>query len=84
MLGKFVLQDLPDEGVVTGGALASVVGDEEVVAQQDDRGEEVTDAGFVLVTLHQLNHSYRLKIPTVSTHKQQLQNKSSCAKIKYN
>ena len=61
MPGKLVVQDLLDQLVVTGGALAGVVGDEQVVAEEDDRGQEVADAGPVLVTLHQLTHPDLLK-----------------------
>ena len=38
-----------------------MVGDEQVVAKENDRGQEVTDTGLVLVTLHQLTHPYLLK-----------------------
>ena len=52
MPGEFVVQNLLDESVVAGSALAGVVGDEQVVAEEDDRGQEVADTRFVLVTLH--------------------------------
>ena len=52
MFCKFVVEDLLDELVVTGGPLAGVVGDEQVVAQQDDGGQKMTDTGFILVTFH--------------------------------
>ena len=61
MLCQLVVQDLLDEAVVAGAALAGVVGDEQVVAQEDDRGQEVTDAVLVLITLHQLAHPHLLK-----------------------
>ena len=61
MLGQLVIQDLLDKAVVAAAALAGVVCDEQVVAQEDDRGQEVTDTGLVLVTLHQLTHPYLLK-----------------------
>ena len=52
MPGEFVVQNLLDESVVTGSALAGVVGDEQVVAEEDNRGQEVADTRLVLVTLH--------------------------------
>lgn len=62
MPGKFIVQNLLDESVVAGSALAGVVGDEQVVAEEDDRGQEVADTRLVLVTLHQLTHPDLLKI----------------------
>ena len=61
MPGQFFLEDLLDQAVVAGAALAGVVGDEQVVAEENDRRQEVADAGPVLVTLHQLAHPNLLK-----------------------
>ena len=63
MLLQLGVQDLADEGVVAGGWLAGVVGDEEVVAEEDDGGQEVADTVLVVVTLHQLTHAHTLQHP---------------------
>ena len=61
MFCKFIVKDLLDKFVVTGSPLAGVVGDEEVVAQEDDGGQEVPDTRLILVTFHQLTHSNTLE-----------------------
>ena len=63
MLLQLGVQDLADEGVVAGGWLAGVVRDEEVVAEEDDGGQEVADTVLVVVTLHQLTHAHTLQHP---------------------
>ena len=64
--GQLGVEDLPDEGGVAAGALAGVVGEEEVVAQQDDAGEELAQAGLVPVAEQQLLQSHSLHSHPVS------------------
>ena len=53
MGNQIIFEVLPEVTVIR---LACVEGEEEVVSQEDDTGEEVPDAVLVVVALHQLRH----------------------------
>ena len=61
MFGELGGEYLVNQTEVAVVGLAGVEGEEEVVAEEDDAGEKVPDAVLVVVTLHELGQTHRLK-----------------------
>ena len=62
VFGKLGVEYFFDKIEVAVVWLPGVEGEEEVVAEQDDAGEKVTDTVLIVVTLHQLGHPNGLQV----------------------
>ena len=61
MFGELGGEDLVHQTEVAVVGLAGVEGEEEVVAEEDDAGEKVSDAVLVVIAFHELGQTHGLK-----------------------